>query len=88
MRRLLPLAVLSLFLAGALSPARACINDREVEKAEHEFKSSYNAQPDYPEQPEQQSSPETERKELLFGGLGIALLSGATLVTARKAVNR
>jgi hypothetical protein len=42
MKQLFPRIALGLLLAGAWVPtARACINDREVNAAEREFKSSY-----------------------------------------------
>jgi len=88
MRRLL-LILASLLLLGLVSPARACLNDSEVNKAEREFKSSYDFKADK-EQPaiESPSPGEGRGRELTFGGVGATLLLAAAVVTTRKITQR
>jgi hypothetical protein len=67
-------------------PARACINDREVNNSEQEFKYSYPDQP-APETPSTDSLPLVSRDPTrTFGALGVGgfLLVGAVIQTARK----
>jgi hypothetical protein len=45
MRPLLLASLASLVLCGAGTPARACVNDREVDRSERQFKSQYNIDP-------------------------------------------
>jgi len=77
MRRLIP-GLSALMLLAAALPARACINDREVNRAEREFKSQYRqtaptGQP-APSPPQSRDS----ALPLAFLGGGAVLLLGAT----------
>ena len=76
----------SLLLLSSVAPAPACINDRDVDKTEREFKSNYEFKSDYREQPAIESpSPAQQRgQELAFGGFGTVLLMGAAVITTRK----
>ena len=71
MRRLLLAAV---FVLASVSIAPACINDRESNKSEKEFKSNYLEQPVQPTSP-----PEPESNLLVVGGTtaGTGLLLSA-----------
>jgi hypothetical protein len=91
MRRLLPVStlVLGLLLASAL-PARACINDREVQNHEREFKSAYLKDPYGPSSPPETAAPATESDWKLIGaaGLGLGLLASAAVVGLTRAGGR
>jgi hypothetical protein len=91
MRRFLS-CLLPSFVALALgaSAAPACINDREVETHEKEFKSQYlEFKSPYLQQPAQEPSywPEVTPKAVAVSGAGIALLAGA-LAVGLKATGR
>jgi hypothetical protein len=69
-----------LLLAAVATPVRACINDREVERAEREFKSQYLelAPASEPLSP----SPGQMMPIALLGG-GAVMLVGATLTIVK-----
>jgi hypothetical protein len=75
-------SALALLLSAA--PASACLNDREVERAEREFRSQYGT-PASPEAPAPASDSSEEQVKLYapltIGGL---LLVGAFVQTARQ----
>jgi hypothetical protein len=78
-RTIVGLSALFLLAAAAL-PARACINDSEVKRAEREFKSQYLQQPS----PGMQPVPESPRPQgngwsVVFLGGGTVLLLGAAV---------
>lgn len=69
-------------LGATTTPVLACINDREVDKSEREFKSYYLDQ----QLTGPQSDP-TDRSDLMiYGGMGtgVLFLVGATVVGFRK----
>jgi hypothetical protein len=69
-------------LAVAASAAAACINDREVEKHEREFKSQYQLSPKPPESP---ASPEDAGAlPLAAAGGGLLLLTAAAVIAGRS----
>jgi len=75
----------SVFLLTAAAPARACINDRDVDKTEREFKSNYDFKSEYREVPAESPSLSGHGgQELALGGLGAVLLLGAAVITTRK----
>ncbi len=74
-----------LLLAGTATPVLACINDREVNRSEREFKSQY-LQPTPANQPSSQPSQNPLISFAYISG-GAILLIGAT-VTAFKKVRR
>lgn len=79
MRKLLVgFLVLVAVLAVAVGPALACINDRESQRSEKEFRSSYIEV----EKPAYQPPPPPENNLLIYGGsgLGASLLLGAGLL--------
>jgi hypothetical protein len=83
-RPLLVLLMAVLALAVSVSAASACINDRETNKAEREFKSTYEKAP---AAPEYQPPPADNGKEKLItlgGGLGAGLLAGAVIIGLRR----
>jgi hypothetical protein len=86
-RAILVLAIL-LLLFCARTPARACINDREVTRSEREFKSNYlEKRP--PAAPAPEYTPPTgDRAPFLYLGVGSTLLIGATVISMRKRVGR
>lgn len=64
-----------LLLAFAAAPARACLNDREIDGAEREFRSRYGEEPS------------REPIELGFaplGAVGLVLVAGAFYVAGRR----
>jgi hypothetical protein len=73
-----------LTILAIAAPASACINDREVDRHEREFKSNY-LDPILPGS----LSPEAEPavRPLAYGGLGAALLLGAFFVRSRKSAD-
>jgi hypothetical protein len=81
--------ILGCVVTAALSPAvQACINDREVGKAEREFKSSYMGQT-----PSGEPSPTTGPEQsptvpMAFLGLGSALVLGAFVVSLNRPGHR
>ncbi len=85
MRRiLLVLLVAVLALVVHVSTASACLNDREINKAEREFKSTYDKAPPAPEY--QPPPPDTGKEKLitLGGGIGAGLLAGAVVIGLRR----
>jgi len=86
MKRLLTLALCStLVVLAGVRPALACINDREVESAEREFRSAYpTPAPVSPAPPPPSPSLQDQIKlyaPLTMGGL---LLVGAIVQTVRR----
>jgi hypothetical protein len=77
MRRVIPW-LSALVLLSAVLPARACINDREVERAEREFKSQYLQTPPA-EPPTSEPAPQSQGLPIAFLGGGTVLLLGATM---------
>jgi hypothetical protein len=75
-RLLLGLCALML-LAAAARPARACINDREVIRAEREFKSQYLETAPATEPSSKPSDTQESAVPVAFLGGGAALLLGA-----------
>ena len=69
-------------LAVIAVPSRACINDREVEQHEREFKSDYLKQPGSPGSTTEEAPPQSDGNWRLIAasGLGIGLLAGAVVV--------
>ena len=66
-----------LLLACPAAPARACLNDREVDSAEREFRSRYG----------EESASNDEPIELGFaplGAVGLALVAGAYYIAGRR----
>jgi hypothetical protein len=85
MRPLVLASLASLLLFSAVPPARACVNDREVDRAEREFKSQYNGKPLRGEPaPEYAPPPAREGGPLAWLGGGSLLLAGACLVCFRR----
>jgi hypothetical protein len=86
MRRQFSGLALSVLLLGVgAMPAWACINDREVNTKEREFKSQYqDDQPHYA--PEPTSSPSTREQLLSFAaaGAGSAMLMGACVFCFKR----
>jgi hypothetical protein len=84
MRGWASLAAGLLVLASA-APALACINDREVNKSEREFKSTYNGDTPRGEPVPGYTPPAEDKGEriALLGG-GSVLLLGACAVCLRK----
>jgi hypothetical protein len=80
---ILGMSALALLTAAAL-PARACINDREVNRSEREFKSQYQ-QPAYTPTPAPPPA-QDQGTSLAFLGAGTFLLLGAaaTVLNLRK----
>jgi hypothetical protein len=82
MRRLILKFTALLLLAAIASPVLACINDREVNRSEREFKSQYMA-------PTPMSVPVTQPSQdswmpFAFLGGGAVLLVGATVTTIKQ----
>jgi hypothetical protein len=83
MRRILVgLLFSALILLGTNLSARGCYNDREVERAEREFRSQYSSPPPAQAAP----SPSLEEQVKVYGPLtmGGLLLVGAVVQTARR----
>jgi hypothetical protein len=74
---------------GSLS-ARACINDREVNNAEREFKSQYQEKPASESPASEPSSPSTSDQLKEYGplALGGVLLVGAMVQVRRRSKSR
>jgi hypothetical protein len=66
-------------LALVASAAAACVNDREVDTREREFKSQYLT----PKPPEP-VSPEPSNLPLAAAGGGLLLLTGAAVIASRS----
>jgi hypothetical protein len=73
-------------LLTASDALRACYNDREVERAEREFRSQYASPPLTPPQP---VSPAVEEQVKLYAPLSMGglLLVGAFVQTVRRSRN-
>jgi hypothetical protein len=88
MRAFSRLLLATFCLAFSASTAFACLNDRDINQAEREFKSSY--QEDQPATPSLESQPSDLKEKLLVyggGGAGAVLLIGAAVIgltTVRK----
>ena len=78
MRRLVPGLSALVLLAAAALPARACINDREVNRAEREFKSQYRQTAPTTQPAPSPSGTQESTLPLAFLGGGAVLLLGAT----------
>ena len=77
--------VLGCLLLTAGPAARACINDREVNSAEREFKSSYMEDtPQGEPAPEYAPPPPDRTAPLAVLGLGSTLLLGAAVVCLKR----
>jgi hypothetical protein len=72
------LGLTALLLLASVMPVRACINDREVNRTEREFKSQY-LQPPPATNPSPTPSQEPVMPVAFLGG-GAVLLIGATLM--------
>jgi hypothetical protein len=85
--RLLPACLLSVLLLTFVSPVQACINDREVQAYEREFKSNYieksAAQPASPDESISPPADESYRRVVMTTGV-ILLASAAALGFVRK----
>jgi hypothetical protein len=90
MRRLLLVPLLcSGLLAVTAAPARACINDREVEQHEREFKSDYMKQPGSPGSTTEEAPPPSDGNWLIgASGLGVGLLAGALVLGVTRPSGR
>jgi hypothetical protein len=76
-----------LFVATTLVlPARACINDREVNRSEREFKSQYQQPSPGADPTGPPAAPQSSDLPLVFLGGGTVLLLGAglTVLNLRK----
>ena len=73
--------VTALTLILVASAAAACVNDREVQMHEREFKSQYLA----PKPAEQSPSPDDGNLPLAAAGGGLLLLTAAAVVATRSA---
>jgi hypothetical protein len=86
MRRHLAHVLLSLLVFGATAlPALACINDREIERKEREFKSHYQDNQEL-SNPVKETAPTSDEKLLPYAALGAGsfLLVGAAAICVRK----
>jgi len=84
MRFLLSILTVSFLMICAI-PARACINDREVGKAEREFKSSYMSDTPTGQPANYDPSPDGDAMTpMAILGTGAMLLVGATLVSLKR----
>jgi hypothetical protein len=77
-RHILGLAALLVLGVGAL-PARACINDREIGRAEREFKSQYLQQAPAYDPNVETALAQGPVASIIFFGAGAVLLLGSTL---------
>ena len=68
------------------SAAPACINDREVETHEREFKSQYHLGPQPSPEPSPSPGEPNAAYPLVAGGSGLALLVGSAAVLRRRSV--
>lgn len=82
--------VSALVMAWSSLPARACINDREVNNAEREFKSQYQEKPVSEPTAPFSSSPSATDSFKEYGplALGSALLVGAMVQVRRRSKTR
>jgi hypothetical protein len=78
MRRLVPGLSILMVLAAAALPARACINDREVTRAEREFNSQYRQTVPATQPAPGSSGTQEKALPIAYLGSGAALLLGAT----------
>jgi hypothetical protein len=86
MRRMFLCTWVGGLLLAMASPARACINDREVAVGEREFKSSYlkpnaNSASGEPTYTDPTASEPLAKSSI---GVGVVLMVGAIFVTLRK----
>jgi hypothetical protein len=91
MRWLLLSPLVAFCLVVAVTPgAVACINDREADTHEREFKSDYLKQPGSPGSMMDESAPAPAADWQLFGasGLGLGLLAGAAVIGVTRPGNR
>jgi hypothetical protein len=89
MRWFLPGAFLSaLLLASAVPAATACINDREAETHEREFKSQYLKQPPAPSTEQPPASIGDHVGTIAMSGLGVSLLAGAVVFSLKGVTHR
>jgi hypothetical protein len=73
-----------LLALSAACPARACINDRDVNRSEREFKSSYQDRQPAGEPAPQYTPPAPDQtRPFAMLGAGSALLVGAAVITLR-----
>lgn len=72
--------ITALVLVLSTTAATACINDREVESHEREFKSHYLAP-----RPTESPSPESTNLPLAAAGGGLILLTAAAVAATRSA---
>lgn len=80
------LAVSCCLLLGVLvTPVSACLNDREVNRSEREFKSQYQERPDGA-QPSSESPSVRPAGPLAFltMGVGVFLLAGSVVVSLNR----
>jgi len=80
-------AWMSLAVLGALAaPVLACINDREVNQSEREFKSNYLDQQPAPSATPSADESTTRGDLMVYGGMGTGtlLMIGAAVVGFRK----
>jgi hypothetical protein len=82
MRRLILKFTALLLLAAIATPVLACINDREVNRSEREFKSQYMT-PTPTNQPSTQPSQDSWTPFAFLTG-GAVLLVGATITTIKQ----
>jgi hypothetical protein len=73
----------ALLLASAVPVATACINDREAESHEREFKSQYLKQPPAPSTEQPAPSIGDHVGTYAMSGLGVALLAGAVVFSLK-----
>ncbi len=83
MRHLVPGLSALVILAAVALPAWACINDREVNRAEREFKSQYRQTVPTGQPAAYPSAPQESTLPLAFLGGGTVLLLGATATILR-----
>ena len=73
--------ITAMVLALSASAAAACVNDREVDSQEREFKSHYLA----PRPAEPQPSSDSSNLPLAAAGGGLLLLTAAAVIAGRSA---
>jgi hypothetical protein len=79
--------VLALSLIALVAPsAPACINDREIETHEREFKSHYHLGPQPSPDPSPSPGGTNPAYPLIAGSSGLALLVGSAVVLRRRPV--
>jgi hypothetical protein len=82
----------AVLLVSAAGAATACINDREAESHEREFKSQYLKQPPAPLPPSATEEPPVSIGDhvgtIAMSGLGVALLAGAVVFSLKGISHR